>query len=297
MRPRSARRPRRRTVPVLVVLAALTVITLDASLGDDSPVEPLRRAAGEVFGPVQSGMSAAVEPVASIGDFVTTVSRLRDQNADLEARNTELEALLHTSDLDRNRLAELERTRVVASGAGLDVVTAQVVGVGPAQSFSLTVTIDAGTADGIGPDMTVLNGDGLVGRVVRADRTSATVLLLGDAESVVGGRVGSSMELGFLAGDGDLSGSGRLHLTTIDSTVQPAIGDTVVTWGSKDGKPYVAGVPVGHVESLQTSPRDSSTVATVAPFVDFSSLDLVSVVVGEARRTETSALGGAEPNQ
>jgi len=293
VRLRHERSTRSRTVPVLLILAALTVITVDASAGPSSPADPLRDAAGAVFGPVQAGMAAATRPVGAVGDFVTTVSRLQDENAALRKQNARLQAQLRGSDVDRSRLAELEAMRAVGRSAGIDLVTAQVVGVGPAQSFSRTVTIDAGTADGIAADMTVLNADGLVGRVLRADRSTATVVLVVDADSVVGGRIGSTMELGFLAGDGDLSGSARLRLTTIDSTARAAIGDTVVTWGSKDGTPYIAGVPVGRVESVQSSLRESSTIATVVPFVDFSSLDVVSVVVGGRHRTVTQAMGGS----
>lgn len=286
------RRTRSRTLPGLLVLAAVTMIAVDASAGEDSPLDPMRSAVGDVFGPVQSGMASAARPVTAVGDFFTTVSRLQDENAGLRELNARLQAKLRTTGVDRNRLAELETLRTVSAGSGLELVTASVVGVGPAQSFSRTVTIDAGTSDGVETDMTVLNADGLVGRVVRVDRTTASVLLVVDADSVVGARVGSSMELGFLAGDGGMSGTGRLLLTTIDSTVRADIGDTVVTWGSKDGAPYVAGVPVGRVELVQASARDSSTVATVAPFVDFSSLDLVSVVVGTHHRTDTQAFGG-----
>ena len=60
---------------------------------------------------------------------------------------------------------------------------------GSSQSFSNTVTIDAGSQAGIGPDMTVINNDGLLGRVLRVTRTTATVLLIIDQESNVGGRV------------------------------------------------------------------------------------------------------------
>ena len=53
------------------------------------------------------------------------------------------------------------------------------------------MTIDAGYgARGGGADMTVLNNDGLVGRVTASTRTTATILLILDADSVVGGRIG-----------------------------------------------------------------------------------------------------------
>ena len=52
------------------------------------------------------------------------------------------------------------------AGAGqYGIKGAEVIAIGAAQGFSWTVTIDVGANDGIKRDMTVLNGDGLVGRV------------------------------------------------------------------------------------------------------------------------------------
>ncbi len=55
--------------------------------------------------------------------------------------------------------------------------------------------------------------------------------------------------------------------------------------------PYVAGVPVGRVEKVESSPRQQTRSITVAPYVDFSSLDVVGVVVGNAATTTTEAQG------
>ncbi len=289
-RPRASRRPR--TAPILLVLAALTVMSVDAGTGADSPANRLRTVVGDVFGPVQSELSAATRPLTAVRDYVSGVSRLRTRNAALAARNAALQSSLETAGLRRHQRGELATMRTLSRNARLSLVPAAVVAVGPAQAFSRTVTIDVGSSDGVRPDMTVLNADGLVGRVVRAGRSNATVLLVVDANSVVGGRVGSSLELGFLTGDGNLSGDGRLTLTTLDRTARPRPGDTVVTWGSRNGRPYVAGVPVGRVETVQTSPREQSTVSTVRPFVDFTALDLVSVVVGRGSgRTAARAAG------
>ena len=271
--------PPSRALPVALVLASLTLITVDRASGDRSPLEPARQGAETVLGPVQQGFSMLGRPVAHAGDFFTTVDGLRADNARLEAKNAELRARLATTDVARARLAEYDALDEVARAADLDTVDARVVAVGPAQSFTRTVTIDVGTRDGVRPDMTVLDADGLVGWVLRAGPTTATVLLIVDADSVVGGRVGSTAELGFLRGDGDLSGDGRLTMTTLDSTARPAADDIVLTWGSRGGVPYIAGVPIGTVESVQTSARDSSDTVSVRPFADVSSLDVVSVVI------------------
>ena len=283
-RPGSAPDPSRARL-VALLLVATTVMVLDATGGDGGAVEPVRRAVGEVVGPVQTGAAAVLRPVTALPDAFRTQGSLRDEVADLEAENAALRAALATADVDRNRLLELESLTRTAEDLGHALVPARVVAVGAQQSFSRTVTIDAGTDAGLGPDMTVVNADGLVGRIVRADRTTATVLLVVDAESTVGGRVGSSMEVGFLRGRGDLGDDGLLDLELVDDSVVPARDDVVVTWGSQAG-PYVAGVPVGRVADVFRSPRDTSQRAVIVPFVDFSSLDVVGVVVPSGTRSD-----------
>ncbi len=285
-RSRLGRRPGRgpgrddpRRVLGLLVLACLTVMTLDAKAGSASPVDALRVTVGNVIGPAESATDAVARPFTDLTGFLRTNRALRDENARLASENARLTSSAATAPLDRKRLAELDGlTRTVAE-TGYSLVAARVVAMGPMQSFSRTVTIDAGTSSGIRKDMTVLNNDGLVGRVVRATRSSATVLLIVDSESVVGGRLGTNLEIGFLRGGGSIGDSGRLDLDLVDNAVIPSRDDVVVTWGSENGVPYVAGIPVGRVESVVSSPRESSRLAVIRPFVDFSSLDVVGVVV------------------
>jgi rod shape-determining protein MreC len=264
---------------VLLLLACFTLITLDARGGDGSPVDPVRAAVGEVFGPAESVTAAVVRPITAVPQFFTTTGSLRSDVARLEAENAHLRGQLATSSAERNRAAELDGLLASSKRSGRALVPARVVAMGPAQSFSRTVTIDAGTSSGVHPDLTVLNNDGLVGRVIRADRHTATVLLVVDQESVVGGRLGSNLEVGFLRGRGQLGDQSRLDLDLVDGAVAPERGDVLVSWGSRNDAPYVAGVPIGVVESVYSSPRQLSKQAVIRPFVDFSSLDLVGVVV------------------
>ena len=294
MRPPSPGAPQqrpRRAVVVLLLLAALTVITLDARGGDDSPVDPLRTAVGAVVGPVEAGTAAALRPFRAVPEIFRTSGGLREEVERLEAENAKLRAQLATSEVDRNRAAELDGLLAGAKDTGYAVVPARVVAIGPAQSFTRAVTIDAGTSSGIRPDMTVINQDGLVGRVVRADRSTATVLLVVDQESVVGGRIGSTMEVGFVRGGGENGDDARLDLDLADQSATPAKGDVLVTWGSKNGAPYVAGIPIGRVTSVRTSPGSLSAQAVIRPFVDFTSLDLVGVVVDPDTQGDRPVLG------
>ena len=274
----SARRAR--TALVLTVLTAVTVMTLDAGTGDDSPVDPVRAAAGDVFGPMETGLSSISSPVMAGVDALSRIRGLEADNARLEHQVAQLRSELSTTAADRNRLAQYDALAGVTEGSGFRLVPARVVAIGPAQAFARTVTIDAGSADGVRADMTVIDADGLVGRVLRSDSHIATVLLVVDAGSVVGGRLADSTELGFLRGSGDIGGDGLLSMDLVDPTLVPEDGDTVVTWGSRGGKPYVAGVPIGTVSDVQASAGDQSVTAQIEPFADMSSLDIVGVVVG-----------------
>jgi rod shape-determining protein MreC len=275
---------------VALLLACLTLITLDHRGGADSPVEPARRAVGEVLGPVETGTTAAIRPFTAVPQWFRSRDALGSDIARLEAENARLRSEAVTAGYNRNRLAELDDLTTAAGDVGYALVPARVVGMGPAQSFSRTVTIDAGSRAGLRPDMTVLNNDGLVGRILRVTRTTATVLLVVDTESVVGGRVGESMEVGFLHGRGVLGGDGRLDLELVDQSAVPAKGDNVVTWGSDGGAPYVAGIPIGTVTSVYTSLRETSQRAVIDPFVDFASLDLVGVVVPPGTHSDRSVI-------
>jgi rod shape-determining protein MreC len=284
-----------RPVMVLLVLASLTVITLDARGGASSPVEPLRSAVGNVIGPVESGTAAAVRPFSNLAGFFDDNHTLRKQVATLTAQNSELRNRVESEPLDRNRLAELEGLTRTAKQTGYSLVAARVVAIGPMQSFSRTVTIDAGTSSGIRADMTVLNNDGLVGRVIRATRSNATVLLIVDTDSVVGGRLGSNLEIGFLRGRGDVGdvADASLDLDLVDNSVTPARKDVVVTWGSSNGVPYVAGIPIGQVTSVYSNPRELAKHAIIKPFVDFSALDVVGVVVPRGTNGDRAVITGA----
>jgi len=276
----------------LLIAASLTVITVDAASDDSSPIDPARNAVGNLIGPVESSAAAATRPLRESFAYFSSNDRLRDDVARLSAQNSKLRSQVEQTPLDRNRLAELDGLTNAANQTGYALVATRVIGMGPMQSFSRTVTIDAGTTSGVHKDMTVLNNDGLVGRVISTTRSTANVLLILDTDSVVGGRLGSNNEIGFLRGRGVTSDRGRLDLDLVDHSVTPAKGDVVVTWGSENGVPYVAGIPIGKVESVYSTPRELAKHAVIDPYVDFTSLDVVGVVVPRSTKGDRLVING-----
>ena len=278
-RPQSGRDGgRTRNTLVALVLASATLMTLDQVAGSSSPLEPVRRGVGEVMGPVEKVTAEAVRPFTAIGDFFSSRESLRRQVRALGADNTELRQRVASESADTRRLAEYDGLLKASSNHSLTLVPARVIGYGAAQSFTRTVTIDAGSADGLEADQAVVNNQGLVGRIVRVTRSTATVVLLIDPRTTVGGRIAESSELGTVSGGGSLVQDGTVDFQMFDSQLVPAAGDTVLTWGDGGGA-YPQGLTIGRVREVFTSVRDTSRRAVLEPAVDFSSLDLVGVAV------------------
>ncbi|MEV4227787.1 rod shape-determining protein MreC [Streptomyces bobili] len=264
-----------RLLLVLLVAVAFALITVDIRGGEDSPVDGARQAASAVFGPIEDGVASAVDPVGNAVSAVRDSGERHDRLAALEQENAALEAKLGSDDRNRSRLAQLDKMLKTAGAGQYGIKGAQVIAIGAAQGFSWTVTIDVGAHDGITRDMTVLNGDGLVGRVTTVGPDTATVLLASDPDFTVGTRMESSDELGFASGQGDRP----LRVELLNGKAEVKKGDRLVTFGSQADKPFVPGVPVGVVSRVDPSGGDLTRTLYVTPYVSFTKLDIVGVVV------------------
>ncbi|WJV48719.1 rod shape-determining protein MreC [Streptomyces flavofungini] len=268
-----------RLLLVLLIAIAFALITVDIRGGEDSPVDGARQAAATVFGPVEDGMSSAVDPIGNAIGAVRDSGDRHDRIAELERQNAALKAKLGSDDRNRSRVAQLDSMLKKAGAGQYGIKGAEVIGIGAAQGFSWTVTIDAGANDGLKRDMTVLNGDGLVGRVTTVGPSTATVLLANDPDFTVGTRMEKTDELGFASGQGDRP----LRVQLLNGKAKVKKGDRLVTFGSQADKPFVPGVPVGEVVRVDPSGGDLTRNVFVRPYVGFTKLDVVGVVVEAPR--------------
>nr|WP_206324577.1 MULTISPECIES: rod shape-determining protein MreC [unclassified Streptomyces] len=268
-----------RLLLVLLVAIAFALITVDIRGGQESPVDGARQAAAAVFGPVENGVAAAVDPIGNAIGAVRDSGERNTRIAALEKENAELKAELGSDDRNRNRLRELDSLLKTAGAGQYGIKGAQVIAIGSAQGFSWTVTIDVGARDGIQRDMTVLNGAGLVGRVTTVGPTTSTVLLANDPDFTVGTRMEKSDELGFATGRGDRP----LLVQLLNGKAKVKPGDRLVTFGSAGARPFVPGVPVGEIVRVDPMGGGLTRNVYVRPYVGFSKLDIVGVVVQAPR--------------
>jgi rod shape-determining protein MreC len=269
-------RPRRaRTVLAVLLAAAIVCITIDFRQPDGGPVDRLQRLAIAIFGPLQQGASALVRPVADLAGGAAELGGLREENRRLEAEVARLRAQERTyaDVLGENR--RLRGALGMARRCGCRTVGASVVA-GSGSNFQLSVTVDAGSRQGVGRDMAVVDADGLVGRVTQVTADYATVLLVTDPASGVAATLARGTKApGILKG----SGAQLLSFQPVRAGTEVRRGDPVVTQGYQGGV-FPAGLPVGVVERVDPAGA-ASLVPRVAvrPYAALGALDVVAVVV------------------
>ncbi len=259
---------RTRVVLTILLVVAIALITIDFRDGGGSGAHSV---GGRLFAPVEhvaGDVTGALRGATGGGE----VASLQRQNDQLRAQLAQAQA----ADADASQLTSLLH---LAKGK-YTVVTGTVIAAGG--EYAATVTLNVGSADGITPSETVLNGDGLVGTVAAVTPTTATVQLATDAGATVGVRMTGSGQIGALTGtSSSMTGSAELKLTLFSSSAVLAPGQTLVTFGSVGGRPYVPGVPVGVVSAVTTPPGSLTPTALVKPFADFTGLGVVGVVVSK----------------
>ncbi|GGO20121.1 rod shape-determining protein MreC [Microbispora bryophytorum] len=238
-----------RRAPALLALVSVALIAADTL----TPLEPLRAFGSAVYGGLEDAASAGVR-------WASGERRLEE----LERENTRLRADL---------LAARRTVPSPAQADGYRVAPAHVIGFGR----DGTITVDTGSDSGVDRDMTVFDGDGLVGRILRSGPGTATVQLATASGASIGARLEGSREVGLVTG---VPERGLLRLSLLNPSAGVKPGDRVVTLGSRDMRPYVPDVPIGTVATVEPAPDALTRTALVRPFARFTALDLVTVVLG-----------------
>ncbi len=266
-------RRRSRIVLAALVLVALVLVTIDVRSGEGGLLHGARGLATQAFQPVQDGAAMVVRPFSTVFAGASDLFSLRSDNERLRDEVERLRERRHTvTDLEREN-RELRELLAMRDRGGHETVPARVVSLSPS-SFEWTVTIDVGRRDGVERDMPVINGDGLVGRVVQVTSTSSRVLLAIDPSFFAAARTSRTGEIGTIEG----RGSDPMVLRPLDPSADTAVGDEVVT-SSYQGGVFPAGIPVGLVADVGEPSARLVREVMVRPFVDFTRLHHVLVVL------------------
>jgi len=260
---------RSRLLLVLLLVSSLFLITLD--LRGVNLASSIRSGIATAFSPLESIASKIFSPV---GNFTSDLKNFNQSKKKIEQLTKENDLLKSTQILDEDTVGQLSQLRNVldlAGRGGYKVVAAKVINRGSSATFKQTITIDAGKSSGVDINMTVISDSGLVGVVKSVTSNSAIVLLMSDPTFKIGVRIAGTQSIGVVSGQG---GSTYL-LQLLDATGEIKKGDVLVARGSQNGKPFVPGVPVGTVTTVQSN---ASSITQNADVIGVSNLERIGVV-------------------
>jgi rod shape-determining protein MreC len=273
-----------RLLVVTLVAISLVTITVDYREQDSGPLAAAGRAALAFISPLQEAVSTVTHPV---GNFFSTLVRLpaiRKENERLRNELANAKTQLDVMGTESQRLHQLEDLFGVrrSLGPSTETVAAQVIGSG-VSNLEWMVTIDKGSDAGITEYDPVVVGNAsgarLVGHVVRVSGGASFVQLIVDPESFVAGRLDAAQATGLVQGNG--AQDMRMHL--LPTTAEVTAGDDVATaaFGIQGvgRSEYPPNVLIGSVSRVLKSDIATEKYVTVRPAVDFSSLDIVTVVL------------------
>ena len=262
----------------VVILIIILLIIFSFTLKEDRKLNPV-----ESF--LRDTLSYAEKIVTYPFSYITTKIREYNKLKDVNEENDILETSLDRIDAIETENVELRR-QIDALKSELNIdytltdyeylnatVTSRSVGY-----WYNTITINKGSYNGIKKDMVVINGKGLIGRVIKTSTFTSDVRLITTSET------NNKISVHISNGDNNLYGlinnydysKNLLEVEGISNTKDVDIGDFVYTSGL--GGIFPSGILIGSVSEITTDSYDLAKIIKVKPSADFSNINYVSVL-------------------
>lgn len=204
--------------------------------------------------------------IASVGNYFS----LQERNEQLLAENAYL----------RGEISKFVADSVPKLDSINDVYTVVKVVRNTYTSRDNFITIDAGTKQGISPDMALFNTDGIVGRVlVCSENYSVAMSVLNHSDFRTSGQIRGTNFTGSISWDG--VSYRRLKFDKLPKYAKIKVGDTIET--TQLSRIFPEGIPVGIVERFEIINGTFYTV-DIRMLADMSRLDYLYAVSLKGRQ-------------
>ncbi len=268
------------TLPGKLLLFILTIICcllMILTFTTDIFNRPLNYAVGYVIVPYQKGISSIgsffsdkKEALVNVRDLINENQRLRDQLAELEDENTKL--MQDKYELNTLReLYELDQTYESYEKIGANVIYKD------SGNWFSSFIIDKGYKDGITPDMNVICGNGLVGKISVVGPNWSKVSSIISDNSNVSSTILKSQDNIIVSGSLENIKNGVINFSQlIDDDNKVSVGDKIVTSDISDK--YLPGILIGYINEINADPNNLTKSGTIVLAVDFEHIDEVLII-------------------
>ncbi|HEU0136831.1 MAG TPA: rod shape-determining protein MreC [Flavobacterium sp.] len=199
---------------------------------------------------------------------------LKVQNDELASENARLKSLLFNKS-DTTAVIPVDSIRGVRK---TDIIVSKVIH----NSYNMHenyLTLNSGSADGVKPDMGVINSSGIVGIVDRTSKNYSTVISVLNIKSQINAKIKKSNHFGSLVWDG--KSTGFVQLIDVPRLAAVRKGDTIVTGGQSVIFP--ANINIGVIDKIYTDNKTNYYTLNVRLFNDMTSLGHVYIIRSKDR--------------
>lgn len=261
---------------ILAVIVVFCLVVGVISYRFDEKMTPVRSAVGGVITPMQKGINVIGSKMAEKIDYITTMQKTVDQNKKLQKQLDELSAENKLLQQDKYELEEFRKLYDLDEQyAGYSKVAARVIS-SDSDNWYNSFVIDKGSKDGIKINMNVMAGDGLVGIVVKVNKSYSKVRAIIDDSSNVSGTILKNSENCIVSGNLNLMNEGLIEVSGIDGNARIEEGAEVVT--SQISDKYLPGILIGYIRDLKKDSSNVTQAGYLSPVVDFTGLKMVLVI-------------------
>lgn len=208
----------RRRAIILLALTSIILITLD--LQNSSAVSGLRSLFVTVFHPIESVARVITRPLENTWHGIIDYNSILDENSRLRERVAQQEGATIAAAASVRLSQELLALNGLPTLAGINAVTAQVIGDSPS-NFSQTIEINQGTVSGIRVGMPVLNAAGLVGKITKVYADRSVVMLITDPDFALSVKVVNSPQRSTSTTLSRSNSATESPVVPVDSSVAP----------------------------------------------------------------------------
>ena len=205
----------------------------------------IKLAIGSLFIPGFGVSKSTKQLLGNAGDALTTRTELLRQNEQYRQVNQELQIRAMQADALQRENDQLRQLLGLQKQFPWRLRVASVISRDPANWWH-SLQIDAGSRDGVRPDMPVMTSAGLVGRIAEVGLTSSRVVLIGSPECKVAAWVEKTGDNGVItptSSPGDKLDNTLVILSYLSSNSSLKPGERVKTSG--EGNIFPKGILIG----------------------------------------------------
>jgi rod shape-determining protein MreC len=266
---------------VVLSVGFLALIGISIQRGNGSFVE---NGVGVAFNSVQTVIYRTISNTKDWFGFITHFSQIKAENDSLKEQNTKME-----SEISKYNQLQAENTNLKnmlnfkSQRSEYNYIGADISGIS-GEDYLNGFDINQGSSNGIKVGMVVISvsSDGsagyMIGEITSVDSNYSKVMTISNPNLKISAVNQNSGKIeGIVHGSTDYGSNGQVILDYLPENSTIKVGDSIATSGV--GNMFPSNISIGKVTSIKDDKAKASMQAVLSPYVDFTTLREVMVVV------------------